>query len=406
MRSILAGTSVVLVMLGSAALLGPKESAPPLPAALAGNGDWLVRAVQLSQLRLPLLITGLVLPPIALWIFVRRGRSARLRRRLIERGIRNQWLLAGIFTLLLDVGLLLLALPIDAASYFLRRAFGLSAETATTWLVRQLAEAAVSAVVLVLAVEGFYWLVRRFPRLWWLYASAGYALFSLASVYLYPLVITPLFFSQQPLTDPALRARIMQMGARVGVPIAEIYVIDASRQGNEGNAYFTGVGGTTRIVIYDTLLKNYPPDELMSILGHEMGHWYEQHIWKGLILSWIAAPFGLYAAHRILLRTLPRWGIRAPADIAGLPFLLLLLNLVLLATLPIQNWQSRRWESDADRFAVRATGDPQAFARTLTHLARQNLSDPTPPRMVEALFATHPAVGRRIASLSRGSTGP
>src|SRR5919202_1930918 len=234
MRSILAGTSVVLVMGGSAALLGPKEPAPPLPAALAGNGDWLVRAVQLSQQRLPLLIAGLVLPPIALWIFVRRGRTARLRRRLIERGIRNQWLLAGIFTLLLDGGLLLLALPLDAASYFLRRAFGLSAETATTWLVRQLAEASVSAVVLVLAVEGFYWLVQRFPRLWWVYANAGYALFLLASVYL------------------------------------------------------------------------QPPDELLSILGHEMGHWYGQHIWKGLLLSWIAAPFGLYAAYRILLWTLPR----------------------------------------------------------------------------------------------------
>src|SRR5919202_5676969 len=173
MRSILASTSVVLVMLGSAALLGPKESAPPLPAALAGNGDWLGRAGQLSQVRLPLLITGLVLPPIALWIFVRRGRSARLRRRLIEGGIRNQGLLAGIFTLLLDVGLLLLALPIEAASYFLRRAFGLSADTHTTSIVRQLAEAAVSAVLLVLAVEGFYWLARGFPFLWWLYASAG-----------------------------------------------------------------------------------------------------------------------------------------------------------------------------------------------------------------------------------------
>src|SRR3712207_6477159 len=88
---------------------------------------------------------------------------------------------------------------------------------------------------------------------------------------------------------------------------------------------------------------------------------------------------------------------QGPADCAGLPFLLLLLSLAALATLPIKNWQSRRREAAADRIAVSATGDGQAFARTMVGLARQNLSDPAPPRLVEGLFATHPAIGRRVA---------
>ncbi len=405
MRSFLVGGAIVLVMLGSAMLLGPREPAPPLPPSLGGTGEWLPRAQQIDRLRLPIMVAGLALPPLALWIFVATGRSARLRRRLVEAGVRNQWLLVGLFSLILGAGLLLLQLPLDAASYLVRRAYGLSAEPAVDWLLRELAEATVAGLPLILAVEGLYWLLRRFPGRWWVYASLGYMLFSFAAVYLQPLLVTPLFFDERPLEDPALRARIMQMGARVGTPIEGIYVIDASRQGAEGNAYFTGIGAATRIVLYDTLLRDYSPDELLAILGHEMGHWYARHIWKGLLLSWIAAPFGFFAAQKILRWSLPRWGIRSPFDIAGLPFLLLLLNLVLLATLPIQNWQSRRWEAEADRFAVRTTGNPQGLARALAHLARQNLSDPAPAPLLEALFATHPAIGRRIAALPAGPSG-
>lgn len=406
MRAILVLATIILIMLSSAALLGPSTPAPPLPPRLAGDGSWLRQAQQLSRLRLPLGIAGLALTPAALWLFVNRGWSARLRRRLVERGIRNQWLLVTVFTCALSAGLALIALPLDAAGFALRRAFGLSSEDPLAWLMRQGLEAAVSLVPSLIAVQGLYWLLRRFPRGWWLGASAGFVLLSVSLVYLEPLIVTPLFFRQQPLADPVLRARILQMGARIGVPVDEVYVIDASKQGAEGNAYFTGVGGSTRIVLYDTLVRSYPPDELLSVLGHEMGHWRERHVWKGLALNAIAAPFGFLAAHVLLRATLPRWGIRSPADIAGLPLLMLLLSLATIATLPIQNWQSRRWEAAADAIAVRATGDREAVARTFAHLARQNLSDPTPPPLIEALFASHPAIGRRVASALAESPGP
>jgi Zn-dependent protease with chaperone function len=406
MRPSLVVAVVFLVMIGSAYLLGPATPAPALPSELVEDAAWLQRAEEIGQLRLLLTSAELVLLPAALWIFVSRGWSARLRRRLVERGLRNQWLLVGGYTLILVAGLALVQLPLAYAAYFMRRSYGLTPESPTAWLVRYAAETGVAALLALVAAEGLYWLLRLFPRRWWIGASLGYVALSLLLAYLQPLVVTPLFFSQRPLADADLRARIMQMAAHIGVPVNEVYVIDASKQGNEGNAYFAGVGDSTRIVLYDTLLAEYPTDELLGILGHEMGHWRERHIWKSLALSWLFAPLGLLAAYVVLQALLPRWGIRSPSDVAGLPFLLLLGTLVTIAMLPMQSWQSRRWEAQADRIAVAATGDPAALARTFVRLSQQNLADPTPPRLVEGLWMSHPALGRRVAYLLEGPDGP
>ena len=399
MRTLLVAGGVSLIVLLQGYFLPPHTPAPVLPPDLVGDPRWLQESEQLARYRLPLYVTSLVLPPLVLWGFVRRGAAARLRRRLRERGLRNEWLLVGAYCLLLWVGLVLLQLPLQYAGYLLRRAYGLSSEPSLTWLGRRAVEAGIEIGAALVVVEGLYWLLRTFPRRWWLLASFGSMLLSLFFVYISPIVITPIFFAQRPLADAGLRARIVDLAARVGIEVDDVYVIDASRQGNEGNAYVTGVGSTTRIVLYDTLLTDYPHDELAAVLAHEMAHWRRYHIWQGLILSFITAPIGFAAAQVILRRVLPRWGIRQPADVAGLPFLLLLLSIATLVTLPLQNWQSRRWETEADQIALVATGDGPALARTFARLARQNRADPTPQRLVEVLFATHPASGRRVAAV-------
>lgn len=406
MRTLLVAGGIMLIVLLQGYLLPPHTPAPPLPGELAGDSRWQEEAEQLARYRLALYVTSLVLPPLVLWHFVRRGTAARLRRRLHERGVRNVWLLVGAYALLLWIGLVLLQLPLNYAGYLLRRAYGLSSEASLAWLARRATEAGIEIGAALVAVEGLYWLLRRYPRRWWIPASTGSMLLSLFLVYISPVVITPLFFTQRPLADAGLRAQIVDLAARVGVEVDQVYVIDASRQGSEGNAYVTGVGGTTRIVLYDTLLASYPQDELLAVLAHEMAHWRRYHIWQGLILSFVAAPIGFAAAHVILRRVLPRWGIRHPADVAGLPFLLVLLSIVTIVTLPVQNWQSRRWETEADRIALAATHDGPALARTFARLARQNLADPTPPRLVEVLFATHPAIGRRVSDMLGAAPNP
>ncbi len=397
MRALVVGACVAGIVLGLGWLLGPRTPAPPLPSELVGDGDWLARAERLSQYRRVLSLVSLALTPLALWLFIRLGWSTALRDWLATRGITNPWLLVAAFTIILVTAATLLTLPLGYIGLALRRAYDLSNESTSAWLIRQGKALGVSLVTTLIVAQGLYWLLRTLPSWWWVPAAAGFALLTIALTYLQPYVITPIFFTQRPLADESLRADIIALGERSGVPISEVYVIDASRQGNEGNAYFTGVGGATRVVLYDTLLRDYERDELLTILAHELGHWHYHHIWQGIALTAIGAPIGLLIVHLLLQRLLPAWGIRDPADIASLPLILLIVTLGSYLLLPAQNAISRHWERQADRFAIAATGDPAAFQRTFARLARQNLADPTPPRLIEGVFGTHPAIGRRVA---------
>lgn len=404
MRPLVVGLIVAVIMLGLAWVLGPHTPAPALPSSLAGSdSDWLQRAERLATQRRVLSVLSLALAPLWLWLAVRLGWSAALRDWLETHGLSNPWLLVAAFVVIFTLATELLNGPLNYIGLVLRRAYGLSQEPTSAWLIRQATQIGVTLALTLIAIEGLYWLLRVAPEQWWLWASGGFVVMTLLLTYLQPYVITPLFFTQRPLEDQRLRDEIFELGARTGVPISEVFVIDASRQGNEGNAYFTGIGGATRVVIYDTLLRDYPRDELITILAHELGHWREQHVWKRLLLAAVFAPLGLWIVHVLMGWLLPAWGIRGRADIAGLPLLLLIMTLGGYITLPVQNRLSRQWEREADRFAVAATGDPQAFQATFARLARQNLSDPTPPQLVEGLFGTHPAIGRRVADAQRAN---
>lgn len=406
LRSLAIALGIASIVVGLGWLLGPQQRAPELPATLlGGDATWITRAEQISAQRRLLNIATLVLSPALLWLVTRLGWSAAVRAWLERSGLRNPWLLVAGFT---TIGVLAAACfygPLDYAALLLRRAYGLSQESTSAWLIRQTKNLLLSLAMALVTIEGLYWLIRRAPRRWWLLASGGFVLLSLVLTYLSPYLITPLFFTQQPLADQSLREQIIQLGTRTGVPIDEVFVIDASSQGNEGNAYFTGVGGATRVVLYDTLLRDYSRAELLTILAHELGHWREQHVWKRLLLSWLGAPLGLWLVHESLGRLLPAWGIRGRDDIAGLAPLMLVVVLGSTVILPAQNWLSRRQERDADRFAVAATGDPIAFQTTFVRLAQQNLTDPTPPALYESIFGTHPAVGRRVADV-QSTTSP
>lgn len=397
MRPVLIVGGIIITTIGLSWLLSPRTPAPALPQTLLGSDTaWLAQAKAISSYRRILSLLNLMLPVLGLSLAIRFGWGPIVRSWLETHGLRQPWLLVAAFTAIFVIAATLLSLPLNYAALALRRAYGLSQEPTLSWLSRQATELLVSLVLALVTIEGLYWLLRAAPERWWLLAAGGFVMLTLLLTYLAPYVITPLFFTQRPLADPALRTHIFELGERAGTPISEIYVIDASSQGNEGNAYFTGVGGSTRVVLYDTLLRDYPTDQLLTILAHELGHWREQHVWQGLLISWISAPIGLWIVH-VLLGWLPAWGIRDRADVAGLPLILLIVTLGTLVTLPIQNWISRRWEQTADRFAVEITGNREAFQATFVRLAEQNLTDPAPPPFFESLLSTHPAVGRRVA---------
>ena len=178
----------------------------------------------------------------------------------------------------------------------------------------------------------------------------------------------------------------------------EVYQADASRRTRKGNAYFTGLGATKRIVLYDTLITQSDPEAVELVLAHEMGHWAHAHIWKGIALTLVGMGFALWCGARVLAWAGARgaFHLAGPADVAGLPLFLLLLFVLNLASLPLQSAISRHFERQADRASLELTKNPAAFIRAEVDLARTNLADLDPPPALVWLLYTHPPVAERI----------
>lgn len=294
------------------------------------------------------------------------------------------------------LALMLVRLPFAYYRGFLHEhRFGLSNQTLSAWAADLAKGWAVDLAVTLLAVTVLAALARALPAAWWLPAAAALAVGMTLLTMISPLVIDPLFYRFTPLADASLRARLVEMAGRAGLEVDEVLVADASRRTNRVNAYFTGVGPTRRIVLYDNLLRTHPPDEVEVVVAHELGHWAEGHIRRGLWLGAAAAFAGLFVLHR-LLRALAAhhgWAWPDPRLVAPALLAFMLAGLLLL---PAENALSRAWEREADAVSLQLSGRPEAAARLARRLAEANLSDPQPHPLHVAVLFTHPPQLERI----------
>lgn len=310
------------------------------------------------------------------------------------------WLAPALVALVLLLAVELLALPLGFYGGYLReRAFGLSTQTATAWLWDRTKAAALTLALGVPCAAILYALIRRFPAGWpYLAAALGSALVILL-VALAPILIDPLFHTFRPLADPGLRDRVLALARKAEIPVEGVWEMDASRRTRKGNAYFTGLGATRRIVLYDTLVRGASPEEVELVVAHEMGHWRRAHIWKGIALTCLALLVGLVIVARALDGAVgfPRLRLAGPADPAGLALIALVAALLGLLAMPAENALSRRFEREADLESLRLTGNPDAFIQSEVTLARTNLADVEPPTALVWLLYTHPPVMERIS---------
>ncbi len=281
--------------------------------------------------------------------------------------------------------------------YVLERVHGTSEQTPRAWLADQAKSAAVSAVVIALLVELADAVVVRAPRRWPLIAiAAAPPLLAFATV-IAPTFVMPLFNRYEPVTG-ALEQRIRALAARYGVGDAQILRFDLSRRTKKANAFVTGVLGTERIALGDTLVESFPEDETLFVVAHELGHYVMRDPWTGIALGTAALAATVLAADAALRRTTGR-RLDSPAQGARLAFYA---TLVQLGLMPLANAGSRALEARADRFAVAATNDPQAGVRAFRRLGEQNLAELDPPRWAEVLFGSHPSLATRIRALEAG----
>ena len=282
--------------------------------------------------------------------------------------------------------------------YLREKAFGLSTQTAPAWLWDYLKGTVLGGALFVIAVAGWWALARRFPEAWPLPAWGAALLLTILLVAGAPVLIDPLFNTFTPLPEGDLRARVAALATRAGVPAGEIYEADASRRTVKANAYVTGLLGTTRIVLYDTLIRAADREAQEVVVAHELGHWRAGHIWKGIglsaaglfVLVWL-----LWAVERKVL-LIPRLHLTGAGDPAGLPLLLGVALAILLLTAPLQHALSRAFEREADAASLELTGQREAFIRAEVALARTNRADLTPPAWAVFWFYTHPPVLERI----------
>ena len=274
-----------------------------------------------------------------------------------------------------------------AAGYRRERRWGFSTQSPQAWLGDRLKALVVALVLTVPLLVGLVGLARWLPDWWPLVAAAAAAVVVLLLAFVAPVVIEPVFNRFRPLEDEALSSQLGELADRAGVPVRDVLVADASRRTTKVNAYVSGVGKTRRVVLFDTLLEKSSPAEMKLVVAHELGHRKSRHVLHGTILAMAGAALAVLAVWAIV-------GAPQPDDI---PEVFVIGALLELVALPLGAALSRRWEREADRFALDLTGDAAVFEETFRALALDNLSDLDPPRAVYYALCSHPTVPERIA---------
>lgn len=258
---------------------------------------------------------------------------------------------------------------------------------------------AIAAAFAALGAIAAVWLLRRAPRTWWLWGSGIVVAFGFFTVALYPVVVDPLFNDFRRLEEGELRRDTLELARRAGVRVGEVYVMDASRRTTAANAYVAGLGASKRVVLYDTLLEAFPPDEVRLVVAHELGHQFYSDLPQGLSFLAVVTPFGLFAAHLLVRRVAPQGGVGA------LPALGLAIVVLVPAITWVSNQLSREVEARADTFSLQLTDAPRSFVDFERRITLRNVGDPAPPGWRTFLLSTHPPAVERIGTAEAWGRG-
>ena len=306
------------------------------------------------------------------------------------------WLELPLMLIVLGTGHWLLTLPLRwAAGFSLPRRFGLLHQPFSRWLWDAVKAALIGGLLAVLGAEVVYALLRA-TSWWWLWSAlaflVGYALLAWVA----PVWLVPLFYRLVPLEDVGLRERLLGIAAKAGVPVIGVWVADQSRKSRTANAAVVGLGDTRRIVLFDTLISEFRPPEIEAVLAHELAHQVHHDVERGLLIQGAITLGTFWAGGRWLDAGAAPLGLTGPADLGGLPLLGLIFMVLGLVALPLANGWSRHVERQADDFALRMIGDPQAFIAAMERLAELNLAEREPHPVKEFLLYSHPSITRRI----------
>jgi STE24 endopeptidase len=312
----------------------------------------------------------------------------------------NLWFLPPLFALIYGGFIAVLMSPLSWYSGFvLPHRFGQSNQSLKDWIMDGIKGMLIGAPIGLIVLEVIYAFLRAFPQTWWLWVAGFLLVFDVLLANLAPVLIMPIFNKYVPLGEEHadLAGRLIKLAEKADTRVRGVFKFDMSKRTKAANAALTGIGNTRRIILGDTLINEFTPDEIETVLAHELGHHVNRDILLGIVFGTLSTLVSLYLASLALNWAVGVFGFTGPADPAAMPALMLILTLYGLFTMPLQNVFSRWRERLADLYALRATNQPQAMASAMTRLANQNLAEVDPEKWVVFLFYSHPPLEERIA---------
>ena len=333
--------------------------------------------------------------------------SAHIRD-FAERQTRSRFwqatLYGGPFILLLTV----LTFPLTLYEDFFReKSYGLMNQTLLSWFLDFLTSTGITLIIGMIAITALYAAIRRLGRLWWTGATGLFLVFAVVGSVIGPVMIAPLFNKFAPMAEGTLKHDVLTLAAANGIPAQNVYVVDQSRQSDRISANVSGFLGTTRISLNDNLLNKSSHDEVLAVLGHEMGHYVLDHaVFQLTLLTVVALVCFLFLHYGFMLVASlfgGSWDVRRIDDPAGLPLLVALGAIFLMLATPVTNTISRTAEIQADMYGLNAARKPDAFATAVLKLSVYRKLDPSP--FEEFVFYDHPAGRTRLWEAMRWKAG-
>ncbi|OCA84329.1 peptidase M48 [Bacillus sp. FJAT-27225] len=294
-------------------------------------------------------------------------------------------------------------LPLSYIGYKLSKTYNISTQTFPSWMKDELIDFWINYATLLIIIPVLYFLLKKFPRRWWLPAWLLTIPFTLFMMFLQPVIIDPLYNDFYPLKNKELEAKILDLASQAHIPAEHVYEVNMAEKTNAMNAYVNGIGSNSRIVLWDTTLNRLDDDQILFIMAHEMAHYVEKHLYIGIAGYLLLTLLGLYLVQVIMKRVLGKWGkeLKVPSadDIRSLPLILVILSMLMFISSPVSNAVSRYQETRADTYAINLTKNPQAAIGSFQELTRSGLSQVNPPFLVKVFRYGHPTMLERISRL-------
>ncbi len=352
-------------------------------------------AKKYEKIKLTVNITESVISFVLLILFLWFGYSKKLE--LYAYSITaNPYLALVIYGLVIGIISSIVSFPVDYVfGYRLEHKFGLSNLTFFGWIGEKAKGALVGSIIAAPIAFLFYWLISSYA-LWWLYLACIVWVYSVLLAQIAPVLIFPLFYKFTPIENEELKDKLMALCNKAGFKVSGIYKFNMSKTTKKANAAFTGMGKTKRIILGDTLLETFTEKEIETVFAHELGHYKRGHITKNIFISLFGTFIGLFVMSQIYIKLLPVFGFTQPYEIGALLLLAVIAAIYSFLTSPLTAGISRKFEFEADRYAIDTTHDPDSLESTMKKLAEQNLADDEPNRLVEFWSYSHPSIKRRI----------